>query len=558
MYTIWKNLNLDKKFLIGFGGLIALLFIFAFSIVTSIHHIINSSEQVVEGNHLQDQMNKRYNDHLKWTNALGEYVLHPSEHTFELQTDHHKCKFGEWYYGENRKRAEEIIPELVPLFEKVEKSHEMLHHSAIQIKDTIANSISANKDVVVQDIYDEVTLEKLKELASIFDEISKISEEHIKKNEDILIYEANSTSTEVIISLIIIAILASIFAVVITRGIVIPLKKSIVFAEQIADGDLTAITDLDQNDETGKLANSLKKMRERLKDVIHEVISGVETLESASTQLTTSSHSMSDSASQQAASAEQVSSSMEEMNANIQQNTDNAQQTEKIAIQATNEIQEGSQAVNQTVEAMKTIAGKITIITDIAFQTNILALNAAVEAARAGEHGRGFAVVAAEVRKLAERSQIAANEINQITGSSVEIAEKSGRLLENIVPNIQKTSKLVQEIAAASSEMNSGAGQVNSAIQELTQSTQENAQTSEEISSSAEELANQAQSLYEAVSYFKIENTNKQTSNKQKQVDSIQKKNVTKKTPQNFNSNVRTTGINLRLSDSSDSNFETF
>jgi methyl-accepting chemotaxis protein len=553
----WKNLNLYKKFLLGFGVLIGILVLYAVLIETSVLGIMNSSDQVVEANSLQDKMSKRYNDHLKWTNALGEYVLHPFEHSFEQQTDHHKCKFGEWYYSEERKRAEELIPELAPLFQKLEQPHELLHKSAIEIKDTIAISNSANKDIVVQDIYEEHSLERLKEVALIFDEINKLNEEYIAKTNEGLIEEGNSTSFKVVITSIILTLLSILFAFVITRGIVIPLKKSMTFAEQISDGDLTAKIDLDQNDETGKLANSLKKMRERLKDVIHEVISGVETLEAASTQLTASSHSMSESASQQAAAAEEVSSSMEEMNANIQQNTDNAYQTEKIAVQATNEIQDGSQAVNQTVDAMKTIAGKISIITDIAFQTNILALNAAVEAARAGEHGRGFAVVAAEVRKLAERSHIAANEINQITGSSVEIAERSGKLLENIVPNIQKTSKLVQEIAASSAEMSSGSGQVNNAIQQLTQSTQENAATSEEISSASEELSSQAQRLFEAVSYFKVENSMRDSSNKNK-YQTTAKKSPAKKPSFASNSQVRTTGVNLRLTDNNDNNFETF
>jgi methyl-accepting chemotaxis protein len=196
---------------------------------------------------------------------------------------------------------------------------------------------------------------------------------------------------------------------------------------------------------------------------------------------------------------------MEQMAANIQQNTDNAQQTEKIALQASEDIREGNQAVNQTVESMKTIAEKITIIGEIARQTNLLALNAAVEAARAGEHGKGFAVVAAEVRKLAERSQIAANEIDGLSKTSVAIAEKSGKLLEQIVPNIQKTSRLVQEITASSIEQNTGADQVNSAVQQLSQVIQQNAAASEEMASSSEELSSQAEQLQEAISFFKID-----------------------------------------------------
>jgi methyl-accepting chemotaxis protein len=196
---------------------------------------------------------------------------------------------------------------------------------------------------------------------------------------------------------------------------------------------------------------------------------------------------------------------MEQMASNIQQNTDNALQTEKISIKAADDMKEGSAAVIQTVESMKKIAQKIGIIGEIARQTNLLALNAAVEAARAGEHGKGFAVVAGEVRKLAERSQNAAEEIDQLSSSSIGVADRSVRLLEMIVPNIQNTAKLVQEIAASSQEQNSGANQVNSAIQQFSQVIQQNAAGTEEIASSAEELSAQSDSLLESVSFFRIE-----------------------------------------------------
>jgi methyl-accepting chemotaxis protein len=220
---------------------------------------------------------------------------------------------------------------------------------------------------------------------------------------------------------------------------------------------------------------------------------------------------MSEGATEQASSAEEVSSSMEQMAANIQQNTDNSKQTEKIAEKASVDIKESFEAVNNSVDSMKIIATKITIIGEIARQTNLLALNAAVEAARAGEQGRGFAVVAAEVRKLAERSQIAAVEINQVSASSLEVATKSGQLLEQMVPNIIKTSDLVQEITASSIEQNTGADQINNAIQSLNQVIQQNAASAEELSASAEELSTQADLLKDMIGYFKIESnfTNK-------------------------------------------------
>ena len=372
---------------------------------------------------------------------------------------------------------------------------------------------------------------------------------------------ADASTTLMILIILISVILAVIIGVVITRSITVPLQKAVDVSLKISEGDLTCSTDINQEDEVGQLAKALCKMTTNLKEVIEAIITGAESISSAAEQMSSNSQTVSQGANEQASSIEEVSSSMEEMGSNIQQNTDNSQQTEKISQKATIEIQESSQAVNQTVDAMKQIAGKISIITDIAFQTNILALNAAVEAARAGEHGRGFAVVAAEVRKLAERSQVAASEIVQITGSSVEIAEKSGRLLAGVVPNIQNTSKLVQEITAASLEMSSGSNQVNNAIQQLNQITQENASSAEEMATTAEELANQAQQLTETMSFFKVDNFTNKSLSKQTLKKSVSNTNKTRQVFSNHPTSKvkpKVNGINLHLSHVEDKEFENF
>jgi len=346
--------------------------------------------------------------------------------------------------------------------------------------------------------------------ATVLNNAQKVSTAGIDQTQNIAngaIALLSTSSNVMIVGLIFALIIGVIFAYIITRAITIPVNKGVSFAGQIANGNLTATVDVDQNDEIGELANALRRMAVKLKDIVANVMSGAENISSASFQMSSSSQEMSQGANEQASSAEEVSSSMEEMAANIQQNTDNAQQTEKIALKAADDVLEGSKAVNQTVESMKDIASKITIIGEIARQTNILALNAAVEAARAGEHGKGFAVVAAEVRKLAERSQAAAAEIDQVSKSSVDVAEKSGKLLADIVPDIQKTAKLVQEISAASIEQNSGADQVNNAIQQLNQVTQQNAASSEEMATSSEELSSQAEQLTELISFFNIGNS---------------------------------------------------
>ena len=274
-------------------------------------------------------------------------------------------------------------------------------------------------------------------------------------------------------------------------------------AKAVSGGDLTiSLVKRSENDE---LMGALDEMVKSTASMIGEFKTAVENIVLASMQMQSVAMQISQGSTEQASSTEEVSSSMEEMASNISQNTENAKQTEKIAIQASSDITEGNKAVAITVDAMKKIADKITVIGEIAEKTDLLAINAAIEAARAGEQGKGFAVVAAEVRKLAENSQAAAKEINDLSKSSVRIADDSGKLLQKIVPDIQKTAVLVQEIAAASLEQNAGASQVNSAIMQLNTVTQKNAAAAEEMSSSAEELSSQADQLKSILSFYKTD-----------------------------------------------------
>jgi methyl-accepting chemotaxis protein len=284
-----------------------------------------------------------------------------------------------------------------------------------------------------------------------------------------------------------------------------PLQDAVVVANALAEGDLTVAVNAKTRDETGQLLAAMAHMVEKLRGVVMEVKSASDNVASGSQELSASSETMSQGASEQAAAAEEASSSMEQMSSNIRQNADNALQTDKIAVKSATDAQEGGKAVVQTVTAMKEIAGKISIIEEIARQTNLLALNAAIEAARAGEHGKGFAVVASEVRKLAERSQKAAAEISELSASSVEVAEKAGDMLTKMVPDIQKTAELVQEISAACKEQDTGAEQINKAIQQLDQVIQQNASASEEMASTAEELSSQAEQLQSSISFFKVD-----------------------------------------------------
>ncbi len=290
----------------------------------------------------------------------------------------------------------------------------------------------------------------------------------------------------------------------VTRSIVRPLNEAVGAANHLAEGDLTVKINALTKDETGQLLAAMQNMSVKISQIISEVRSAADALYGASGQVSATAQSLSQGASEQAASVEETSASIEQMSASINQNAENAKVTDGMATKAAKEAGEGGQAVTQTVSAMKQIADKIGIIDDIAYQTNLLALNAAIEAARAGEHGKGFAVVAAEVRKLAERSQGAAQEISDLAADSVQLAEQAGKLLVEIVPTVSKTSDLVQEIAAASQEQSSGVSQINTAMSQMNQVTQQSASASEELAATAEEMNGQAEQLKQLMAFFKV------------------------------------------------------
>jgi methyl-accepting chemotaxis protein len=311
---------------------------------------------------------------------------------------------------------------------------------------------------------------------------------------------------------IIIAVLLSIGLFVgantyISKTITKALNQGVTFARAIASGDLNQSINIEQNDEVGELAKALNSMASKLRDIVVSIIKGAESIASASQQLSNTSEQLSQGAAEQASSVEEVSSTMEEIATNIEQNSENANKTKAISIAAQEGIREVRNKSVDAISANRTISEKINVINDIAFQTNLLALNAAVEAARAGEHGKGFAVVAAEVRKLAENSKVAADEIVSLATQSLKLSESAGEQMNETLPNVENSTQLIQEISAASIEQNNGAIQVNNAIQQLSNVTQQNSAAAEEMATSSEELASQATSLKDTISFFRVDSS---------------------------------------------------
>ena len=380
--------------------------------------------------------------------------------------------------------------------------------AAREVNNRVLALANANKDEDARNLILKEGGPKVTKWQEAMDENITFQEENNKKQAA----EAMADASRAIMIILILSgcaiVVGIVVAVLITRGLLKQLGGEPGYVAEVvskvAAGDLTVQVTLSQNDTTSMLS-AVKGMIAKLAEIIGEVTTAADALANAAGQVSATSQSLSQSSSEQAASVEETTASIEQMTASITQNTENAKVTDNMATKSSAEATQGGTAVKDTVEAMKSIAGKIGIIDDIAYQTNLLALNAAIEAARAGEHGKGFAVVAAEVRKLAERSQVAAQEIGQLAGSSVKMAEQAGKLLDEMVPSIKKTSDLVQEIAAASQEQSAGVGQINGAMGQLNKATQQNASASEELAATAEEMGGQAAQLQELMTFFTME-----------------------------------------------------
>ncbi len=485
---------------------------------------------ILKPDKLQADMQLFRGDHYRVESMLGQAII--TGKPFEGGEDPRTCNFGKWMAGfkTDNKALNEALA-------RAREPHDAFHKSVADVKRAVAEGDIGKARALLLQVTVPAAEKVFEHFAEMSAEVAKaqglfsdmsaqlFGEARIKMNETLAAAvklaemhreEAARTMTAgtaqaaraeamALIGMGLGLGLAALLGIALTRAITAPVAKGVEFAKAMAQGDFTSDLDIDQKDEIGQLASALNDMAHRLRGVVADVLSATDNVASGSEELSSSSQSLSQGATEQAASVEEVSSSMEQMASNIRQNADNARQTESIAQQAAKDAQEGGQAVTQAVGAMKNIAEKIAIIEEIARQTNLLALNAAIEAARAGEHGKGFAVVAAEVRKLAERSGNAAGEISELSSSTVGISERAGEMLTKLVPDIQRTAELVQEIAASTGEQNSGVDQINKAIQQLDQVIQQNASASEEMASTSEELSSQAQQLQQTMGFFRVD-----------------------------------------------------